>query len=32
MPGSCRYSKKVADEYPWTQAVPRQGFPTTPLK
>ena len=22
MPGLCRYSKKVADEYPFTQAVP----------
>ena len=21
MPGLCQYSKKVADEYPWTQAV-----------
>ena len=22
MLGLCQYSKKVADEYPWTQAVP----------
>ena len=22
MPGVCRYSKKVAEDYPWTQAVP----------
>ena len=22
MPGLCRYSKKVADDYPWTQAGP----------
>ena len=22
MPGLCRYSTKVADDYPWTQSVP----------
>ena len=22
MPGLCRYSKKVSDEYSWTQTVP----------
>ena len=28
MPGLCRYLKKVADEYPWTQVVPDD--PVTP--
>ena len=30
MPGLCRYSKKVADEYPWTQAVPDDPHTVTP--
>ena len=34
MPGLFRYSNKVADEYPWTQAVPDdpQMMPKIPPK
>ena len=28
--GLCRYSKKVADEYPWTQAVPDDPHSVSP--